>query len=223
MALVAEAREQRGVAGWLRHPLVVALVSALIASILIPLFTRQWQDRQKELDLKRDLVQQIAAASTTAVRSAVSLERGHLRAAGGEAGEDRTEIYPILLNEWLTQRAITRSIVSTYFPKLAACWYAYSDLISDFAALYSGPAGLADEAHRYFLDTRPCQRVDDLPPAERTRYETLLGRVDWKRLKSGPKFQGSYEALGELLLIGRDGINQSIVASQARGYYHGPF
>jgi hypothetical protein len=52
----------------------------------------------------------------------MSLERGHLRAAGGEAGENRTEIYPILLNEWLTQRAITRSIVSTYFPKLAAAY-----------------------------------------------------------------------------------------------------
>jgi hypothetical protein len=49
----------------LRHPIVVgavlALLSGLLASLLIPALTRVWQDRPKELALKRELVERISA------------------------------------------------------------------------------------------------------------------------------------------------------------------
>src|SRR5262245_57180663 len=46
----------------LQHPLLLLLVGALISSWIIPSFTRQWQDHQKELELKSDLVGKIGDA-----------------------------------------------------------------------------------------------------------------------------------------------------------------
>jgi hypothetical protein len=225
---VAAPQDRGRIAGWLAHPLVVAALSALLASVLIPLFTRQWQDRQKELDLKRSLVESIAGSSTTAVRSAISLALGHVRAAGGDQGERAGEVYPRLSNTWLIQRAITRSTIGTYFPGQEDCWYRYSDMLTSYLSLAAGGkrghSGAVSEIRSFIGETRDtCQRVGDLPNVVQARYATLLSRIKWPDLvsTSKPGFDGSYSALGELLLIGKDGIVKSIVAADARGYYHG--
>jgi hypothetical protein len=218
------------IAGWLAHPLVITVVSALLASVLIPLFTRQWQDRQKELDLKRDLVETIAGSSTSTVRSGISLALGHISAAGGDQDEQAGEVYPRLSNTWLVQRAITRSTISTYFPGQEDCWYRYSDMLTSYLSLAAGGkrghSGAVGEIRTFVDQTRhTCQRVGDLPEVVQARYATLASRIKWADLvaKSKPGFGGSYAALGELLLIGKDGIVKSIVAAEARGYYHGLF
>jgi Tfp pilus assembly protein FimT len=72
----------------LRHPLTISLIAAAFAALLVPQFTRQWQDRQKEQEIKQRLLDQISVASTTAVRQGISLVNGQVRAAGGEDGED---------------------------------------------------------------------------------------------------------------------------------------
>src|SRR6476660_5224184 len=51
----------------LRHPLAVTAFSALLAGWLIPGFAHQWQDRQKERELKRGLATQLDRDATTAV------------------------------------------------------------------------------------------------------------------------------------------------------------
>lgn len=225
---MAASADRGRVAGWLAHPLVVTAVSALLASVLIPLFTRQWQDRQKELDLKRNLVETIAGSSTSAVRSAISLALGHVQAAGGDPKEPAGEVYPQLSNTWLIQRAITRSTIGTYFPAQEDCWYRYSDMLTSYLSLVAGKrghAGAVAEIRSFVAQRDTCQRVPDLPSVAQTRYGTLLSRIKWTDLDSTSKvgFAGSYSALGELLLIGKDGIVKSIVAADARGYYHGVF
>lgn len=54
----------------LRHPLVVgglvAVISGVVASLLIPAVTRSCQDRPRELALKRDLVERVSKASADA-------------------------------------------------------------------------------------------------------------------------------------------------------------
>jgi hypothetical protein len=225
---MAERRDRR--TAWLSHPLVVTFAGAILASILVPLFTRQWQDRQKELDLKRDLVQQIAGSSTTAVRGAISLEKGRLRAAGGDAGEGAQDVYATLDDAWLTQRSTTLSLIATYFPGLGDCWFKYSDAISDFVAI--APINGKPKANRkkvaeiqgYINGTKTCQRIDKLPYKERSTYTSGKNTINWEALKSGKHgFEAAYEKLGPVLLIGRDGIVNDIVASDARGYYHGVF
>ena len=68
---------------------------------MLPLLTRGWQDRQKELELKRGVVTQIAETSAVAVR------RGIVGDSPGRAAARR---------EWLVQRSISNAIIATYFP-----------------------------------------------------------------------------------------------------------
>jgi hypothetical protein len=50
-----------------RHPIIVGVVltvvSALVASLIIPSITRAWQDRPRELALKQSLIDEIASAT----------------------------------------------------------------------------------------------------------------------------------------------------------------
>ncbi len=41
---------------FLTHPLVLIAVGAAVPGLLIPRFTRQWQNHEQELKLKTDLV-----------------------------------------------------------------------------------------------------------------------------------------------------------------------
>ena len=102
-------RERVRVAGrLLAHPLIITLFSALLAAVVLPPLTRAWQDRQKELELKRDLVTQIAETSTRAVR------RGII----GQQDEAR--------REWLVERFVSNappaSGIRAYLRKKALVW-----------------------------------------------------------------------------------------------------
>jgi hypothetical protein len=123
----------------LRHPLFIAVAAAVLGSILIPQITREWQDRQKENDLKQSLLEEISTSSTTAVRQGVSLVDGSLRAAGGEEHEDKNDVYAQLRNSWLIHRASARSRVIVYFPHLYGCWYSFENAVADFLSIGSSP------------------------------------------------------------------------------------
>lgn len=41
---------------WLRHPLTVALVGIVITGVLVPYVARRWQNQQKALEVRGDLV-----------------------------------------------------------------------------------------------------------------------------------------------------------------------
>jgi hypothetical protein len=175
---------------------------------VLPQLTRGWQDRQKELELKRDVVTQIAEASAVAVR----------REIANAPGRD------VALREWLVQRSISNAIIATYFPDLADCWFVYSDAITSFLQLRGKhPESKAEEINRALETTRrSCAWDQGLPPAETARLRTLekqlpLTNVTPKRV---PKI---LSGLGELLLIGKDGIIRRIVAANARGYAQSPF
>ena len=119
----------------LRHPLVIPILVGLIAALLIPQFTRQWTDRQKEQDIKQKLLDQMSSSSTTAVVQAIALRNGQVRAAGGQPGEDPRSIYAVLRNSWQIERAGARSTIITYFPGLYTCWYSYERALADFLGL----------------------------------------------------------------------------------------
>lgn len=68
---------KRNIYSGLQHPLLLLVVGALISSYIIPLYTKAWQDHQKELELKTDLVSEISDATAsiltkTQVKKAVS-------------------------------------------------------------------------------------------------------------------------------------------------------
>ena len=48
-----------------QHPLVILLAGSIISGILIPFFTKSWQNHQKSLDIKNDLVSEVSKTVTT--------------------------------------------------------------------------------------------------------------------------------------------------------------
>jgi hypothetical protein len=143
-----------------KHPLVLVVLGGVFSALLIPQITREWQDRQREQELKQSLLEQISTSATTAVRQGNSLVGACVepsskpaapaevtrvcapspptklvRAAGGEAGEDIPEIYAVLRNAWLIERATARSRIITYFPDLYSCWYSYERALTDYLGL----------------------------------------------------------------------------------------
>jgi hypothetical protein len=220
------------IAGVLRHPLVIALISGALAALLFPWFTRQWQDRQSELALKQSLVERIAGSSTTAVRQGVSLVNGQLRAAGGRPGESRAQIYAVLRNSWLIKRATARSAIVTYFPDLQSCWHRYELVTADFLGL--GDPNLAArkakaENIRLYVQAEPkdvCKPLSALPADVASRYRELQTKTKWgafARSTETARFRNAYAILAELLLIDKDRIIKSIVSADAASFYHGPF
>jgi hypothetical protein len=54
-------------AQWLANPLLVTVVAAFLGSLLIPHITRGWQNHQKALEIKTDLVGQMSESVSDAV------------------------------------------------------------------------------------------------------------------------------------------------------------
>jgi len=46
--------------GLLSHPLFLLVIGAIISSIIIPVYTNQWQNYQKELEIKSKLAEEIS-------------------------------------------------------------------------------------------------------------------------------------------------------------------
>jgi hypothetical protein len=226
----------------LRHPLAIAALSALVAGWLLPAFAHQWQDRQKERDLKRELATEldrdvtgtvIAAqllmtrafpeAQTADVRRA-EYERarptdGRARASYLDALEREraagTEAFVRVLSAWLVTRSVTRSTLATHFPEqdLAGGWIEYANHVTAYVKLAS-------------------LRVD----AEGTRASSLdrlseyLGgeqRGQWSMLERSPRrvgprvLQDYAAAAGHLagtLLLRKNDLVEEILRSHAAGF-----
>jgi hypothetical protein len=229
---------------FLRHPLVIAALAAAFSALLIPHFTRQWQDRQREQELKQSLLEEISTSSTTAVRQAISLAGGQNRAAGGETGEGASDVYAVLRNSWLIRRASARSRIIVYFPNLYGCWYSYERAVADYLSLsplsksarnYSERAArmkllrqyvTSNFAHSYVDPTIAdgCAPLKHLPDVIQTRFKQLEAAADWKALtlsSDKPAFRASYAVLGEALAIGMERIITTIETTPARGFSHG--
>jgi hypothetical protein len=116
-----------------RHPIVVgatlALLSGLLASLLIPALTRVWQDRPKELALKRELVERISSDATEAVDEArlnyVAFQKRGLTIAGANA------LLLHMTRRWEVKSSIITAELTTYFRDtvLLRHWRRYAALV----------------------------------------------------------------------------------------------
>jgi hypothetical protein len=227
------------VRSFLRHPIVIASLVAAFSALVIPQITREWQDRKLEQELKQSLLEEISNSSTTAVRQGISLVNGQIRAAGGENGENTTQVYATLRNSWLIKRATARSRIIVYFPDLYACWYSYERAVSDYLSLSSGdkktyPGRVmdlrryvsADFANSYVEPDAPdgCAPLTDLPEVVQSRLAKLKDVTHWPALNystDNPDFREVYAEVGEALIIGMERIIETIVKTPARGFSHG--
>jgi hypothetical protein len=117
----------------LRHPLVTLLVGAVLTGLVVPRITRQWQLRQKRLEVKTALV---AELSELVMRFVMAVQFVHVGAASFSQ-ESFDEAY----REWEVGSAVFGTKLQAYLPmaELPAEWSRFSESVTHFYALEGTP------------------------------------------------------------------------------------
>jgi hypothetical protein len=109
-------------------PVLVAVVGTLVTALLIPAFTRQWQDRQKARELKALVVTRINGATADAVINSAFIAANRLP-SGSSSGFDQ-EAFNRLDLKWRQDGAAIEAQLRAYFPSsLVADWRSYQELV----------------------------------------------------------------------------------------------
>jgi hypothetical protein len=208
----------------LRHPVVagalLAVITGLFASVLVPALTRVWQDHPRELALKRDLVARISRESTRAVDSTFE----GLSISPTRDKRTYTRVY----NRWRLESAVIGSDLRTYFPQSAAHreWREYAETVSLLLETLSefGEAGLNfDHVETSFRKHFQDVRFDD-PDADAVRREFANAEELEKKAKARGEVMYHSVTLAELarLLVEEgDKIAADVVDADASGFSHG--
>lgn len=122
----------------LSHPLLLLLVGAAISSVLLPWLTHQWQNHEKELEIKSILVQDINETVTDFVVAVQLAEVG----AKSQTQEEFDKAYV----DWEVKKRQLASRIRVYFPNsgIADDWDRYSKVVTDFYVL----SGVYNESAR---------------------------------------------------------------------------
>ncbi len=214
---------------FLCHPLLVgaavAILSAFFASLLIPSITQVTQDRPKELELKRTIVEGIASATAGALNKGVALARGDLGAAGGQAGEGRLTVYRRVYGDWLVADSTIDGEVTTYFAqgstRSRAAWTNWRTLktaITYFLQLSTVPDRPIRVRARNYLRQHLLAYLNQ---SDRRTFREVFG--DPNTLLQPAKARFQIRALAELLEAERDAVTVKIVDAPAAGFRHSPW
>jgi len=117
----------------LRHPLTALLVGAALTGLIVPRITRQWQLRQKRLEVKTALV---AELSELVMRFLMAIQFVHVRAASFSQ-----ESFDDAYREWEVRSAVFGTKLQAYLPThdLPAEWSQFSESVTHFYALEGTP------------------------------------------------------------------------------------
>jgi len=215
--LVPRSRAQ-DMAGVFRHPVVagitLAVVSGILASLVIPSLTRVWQDRPRELELKRSLVEEVSQSVTNTLVST----RVRARDLGKGWNPDRHRVYNETTQTWLLSSANIGAQLTTYFPDSVTTWRTYERIVHDYLVYAfnaaAGPAGkriAAAQRKKVATHLRVVSFLD--PNAEQEKHTWLAGQP-------ADPFVDVNE-ISKLLLFERDQLTSEIVDSGASGFSHG--
>jgi hypothetical protein len=118
---------KRTVGSYLSNPLLLLVVGAVISGLLIPYITAQWQNHEKELELKTNLVSRISEAVSSALTSAQF------------SAANRTEqaAYQQAYYEWEATHSAISSYLRAYFPNtsIGEEWDEYANITTSFFRL----------------------------------------------------------------------------------------
>jgi len=162
-----------------QHPLVLLLAGAIISGVLIPFFTKNWQNHQKSLDIKNDLVTEISKTVTTMmINVQYFLEDTKKRSDEEKIVEQQK--YNDDYKNWTIAIDIITSRLEAYFPtqNITQHWKKYTAIINDVYALST-----IDEE---------LKRKDKINKIEEhlntTKSETMTDQINWNMLKNRENF-----------------------------------
>jgi hypothetical protein len=176
----------------LSHPLTLLLVGALVTSVLVPRFTRQWQNRDKELDVKTTLVADISESVTDFV---LAVQFAELKSVSqSQADFDRA------FRQWEVDSAAIESKLQAYFPRsdVPEDWRRYSLVVTDFYAL----TGVDDPADRRELVDKFAVYFGE------NQFAGLVSRRD-------PNFRGAWWILKARVLQRKDELTEAILGTSS--------
>jgi hypothetical protein len=130
---------------WLAHPLCLLIIGALISSYLIPSWTRRWQDHQKELELKVDLMREISESlmgMIVRIETVESVAEGNKAKYVASKGDDpnliknlaqgytkQVEEMQSYFLEWMVKRDIIGANIRAFFPDKSELVLKWEDLV----------------------------------------------------------------------------------------------
>jgi len=119
-----------------QHPLVLLLVGSVISGVLIPFFTRSWQNHQKSLDIKNDLVTEISKTVTTMMIN-VQYFLENMKKMRDKEIQEIQQKYNEDYKKWSIAEEIISSRLEAYFPKqnILQQWKKYTKIINNVYAL----------------------------------------------------------------------------------------
>jgi len=197
----------------LRHPLVVgavlAILSGLLASLVIPAVTRVWQDMPKELALKQAVVERISQRATAAIAEGESFGAS---ITGTTSLEDRVAFAHDAPQAWEIDGAGVESQLNTYFRGSAAAeqWPAFEDAVSRFL--------------RYAAAIGPVAQLDELRDIAKMLKQTSFSDPAAESLRK--EFVSSYQVFGRTAVVPlldhwKDELTTLVLDSNASGFSHG--
>ena len=112
----------------LGHPLMLLIIGAIISSLIIPYYTRQWQDYQKELELKTDIAGEISKAISNIIITA--------RLVQNPGFTNQMDFGSASVN-WEISKAFIGSKIQSYFPnpQIRQDWKNLSNALTEFVQL----------------------------------------------------------------------------------------
>jgi hypothetical protein len=209
LGVYPRARRRAELAKTLRHPLVVGgaltLLSGLIASLLIPGLTRVWQDRPKELALKRSLVKEISKVTTTAIDDAKFTD---IRTTKALTDDQTNARFSRMARRWDIESSLVTTELTTYFHRTAVLrhWRAYSALVRRY---------IRATASRRWIGN------DGVAASQDPDLVALLKRYDPTHRDFYPFVDRIPEAIPKGLFAERDELAAEIVETPATGFSHG--
>ena len=192
---------------WVPKTLLFTLFGAAISAWLIPAFTRQWQDRQKEREIKVALVSDIGDSTSDALVTSQYVANRAFPGGNGQAEYNRFSL------DWARRSAQIEAKLRAYFPdnSLVDDWHDYSIVLQNDFYLLTGGAGKAQAVGTVR------QYVESL-----TGPSQVTASVNWKRLRSlnfnDQRAVGDYVLVSDVLLDGKERLIRAILNANAEGF-----
>jgi hypothetical protein len=192
-------------AQWLGNPLVVTVVAAFLGSFLIPHLTRSWQDHQKALEIKTDLVGQMSESVGDAVATGRFIAADLV--APGSQQREWNEGY----RAWTTESASIGAGLQAYVgSEIGSNWRSFGDTVTNFFLLSA--------------DNDPRSRRQQVAAIRRDgdlRRHVSFTRAGWAALqapKSNRDFRLVYPELARGILRREDELVQRVLDSDVSGF-----
>jgi hypothetical protein len=201
---------------------VLLTLGALISSLLVPWFTRKWQDHQKALELKSDLASQIAESVTSTIVVSRSVYEEQRR--GYSPAEQKS------WRAWLIKSAAIEARLRAYFPdgSLADEWLGFTQEIETFHVISDGLDDPSDLwcLHGSLLATSPAagqvelEARREVPPLREPRHFSCVQTLPIREgvRTRGYGFEYEYFLVDDQLMARRTELIKRVLEGDVKAF-----